>query len=376
MTYYLQFGRLQELSLYEFHQLFPEVKCTKIIDDVFQVEFDDEKLLIEQLQKSGGIIKAMSLISAIGSADRDDINLAIAEYLRQIPRPNFSLTEINRPQRSALDERLIKNVLRQVNVPSRFIHSTAKGLSASVLLHQKVEDLFIIYQKNECVLAKTIWIQDIDDWSNRDVGKPYRDHKRGMIPTKLARMMVNFLSPELVSQQNKRLLDPFCGTGTILMEAGMLDWQVLGSDKSQEAVFGSAENMHWFSNNYKKPEPASLFVEDASNITLKQILQPVDAIVTEPFLGKQTPAPHELPNIFRGLEKQYLGALKQWTNILKKGGEVVVVTPLVKTEKHNFSLQGVIDKSKRFGYDILSGPLIYQRPQTIVQRAIYHLKLK
>ena len=77
-----------------------------------------------------------------------------------------------------------------------------------------------------------------------------------------------------------------------------------------------------------------------------------------------------MANIFKGLEKLYLGAFKHWTKWLADGARLVVVLPYVQTEKHTYSQQKLIDKLKEWGYTLTVEPVLYARPQAIVQRQI------
>jgi hypothetical protein len=109
-------------------------------------------------------------------------------------------------------------------------------------------------------------------------------------------------------------------------------------------------------------------------VSNKSLTKPVTHIVTEPFLGKPTPQEAEVANIFKGLEKLYLGVFKQWQTILADQAEVVIVLPLVETSRHTFNLEGLIDKLANLGYTTVFQPIIYKRPQAIVQRQIIKFK--
>lgn len=372
MKYLLQLGRISDLCWYEAKQCFePLFPLTKLDSTYVAVEIDSLQELNAVLDKTAGIIKAFVILD---EKTKDDSFLdSIAADLIAEHRSDFSL--FFQPHKASLsDMKLVKNRLKENGLSGRYIDSQPGGLSASILRHKRVSEYGIVTIGETAYLLKTCWIQNIDHWSIKDIEKPHRDPERGMLPPKLARMMINFISPELKSQENKTVYDPFCGMGTILIEASELNWTVIGSDLSQTAINQSGENLHWFTQ-YKNIQPNySLFTADATQVDASQLKGKVEAIVTEPFLGKQQPKPAQLPNIFKGLEKLYWGTLKRWTQLLANGGEVVMVTPLVELDGKTFSLAKLIDKSSELGYSILSGPLLYSREKTTVQRAIYHLK--
>ncbi|MEO8581047.1 MAG: hypothetical protein ABI425_00545 [Patescibacteria group bacterium] len=368
----LQLGRLSDLCWYEAKQSFePEFELQKLSPTYVSVETDSLETLTRILDKTAGIIKAFSVIDQKNPGE-SFIDEIVADLVSD-HRSDFSV--FFQPGQDSLSQmKEIKTKLKEHGLSGRYVTSQSHGLSASILRHHRVNEYGVVQIGELVYLLKTCWVQNIDHWSIKDIDKPNRDPEKGMLPPKLARTMINFLSPGLKSQETKRLYDPFCGTGTILIEGSELGWSVIGSDISQVSVNQSGENLHWFTQ-YKQIEPQySLFCSDATQVSSAQLQGKVDAIVTEPFLGKQQPKPDQLPNVFKGLEKLYWGALKRWTQLLNEKGEVVLVTPLVSQGDKTYSLAKMIDKSRELGYSILSGPLTYSREQTVVQRAIYHLK--
>lgn len=372
MKYVLQLGRLPQLCRYELKQSLPvEIELADLHEQYVLVEFDNKESVLDILDQTAGIIKAFQVV-AENSSDKAFSDQIVSDL---VEKKSTDFAVFFHPHQDSLSfMKVVKTALKEYGLSGRFVTSKAGGLSASVLIHNKTKEYGILKFAETYYLVKTCWAQDIDHWSIKDVEKPHRDPDRGMLPPKLARMMINFLSRELKNAEHKHLYDPFCGTGTLLMEAAELGWSVIGSDISQNAINESGANMHWFSEYRGISPDLMLFIEDASQVTLDQLKSKVQAIVTEPFLGKQQPRPDQLPNIFKGLEKQYWGILKRWTQILEEGGEVVFITPFVDQEKHPYSLEKIIDKSRELGYSILSGPMMYSREHTIVQRAIYHLK--
>ena len=161
------------------------------------------------------------------------------------------------------------------------------------------------------------------------------------------------------------------------MEALMMSCDVSGSDLDLDAVRGSQDNLGWLIEEYRldKKEP-TISQLDAAQPWPSSVSNQIDAIVTEPFLGKPKPKEHELKNIFKGLYRTYLGAFKNWTTILKPGGIVVIIFPLVETKNQTHNLNKLIDKLSQLGYTTMSQPVIYSRPQAIVKRQLHFLRYK
>jgi len=124
---------------------------------------------------------------------------------------------------------------------------------------------------------------------------------------KLARAMVNLSS----IKKNDVLLDPFCGTGGILIEAGLIGIRVIGSDIEDKMVKGCRENLDFY--NIKNYE---LFSSDIGNIT--DHISKVDAVVTDLPYGKSTTTKGE------DIYKLYERSFKSISHVLRKGGRAVI----------------------------------------------------
>jgi tRNA G10 N-methylase Trm11 len=209
--------------------------------------------------------------------------------------------------------------------------------------------------------------------------KPYADRKKGMLPPKVARMMVNLaVGPN--PAKDDVLLDPFCGTGTILLEGLERQINVIGNDLDIESTVGARTNVEWYRDQIIETlGEATVYNQDATKLLLPQS-QKVQYLVTEPFLGKPRPQPDQLENIFRGIERLYLGAFKQWRNILAPGARLVCVFPAVLSEHTpgypTVTLKALIDKLAQFGYTTTSESVVYHRPQAVISRQIYQFEYK
>jgi len=90
---------------------------------------------------------------------------------------------------------------------------------------------------------------------------------------KLARCMVNLAKPKA----GELVLDPFCGTGTLLVEAGLIGCRVLGFDAQRRMIKGSLRNLAHY-----HVTPEGMIVADARRLPIKE----VDCIVTDPPYGR------------------------------------------------------------------------------------------
>ena len=124
---------------------------------------------------------------------------------------------------------------------------------------------------------------------------------------KLARALVNLSA----IKEGETILDPFCGTGGILIEAGLIGARVIGSDIEEKMIDGCKKTLEFYQiKNYK------LFCSDIGDIN--NIVTSVDAVVTDLPYGKATTTKGE------DIQRLYSRAFKNIFKVLKKEGLAVV----------------------------------------------------
>ena len=93
------------------------------------------------------------------------------------------------------------------------------------------------------------------------------------MPAKLARCMVNLAQPKM----SDLVLDPFCGTASILVEAWLIGCRVVGFDVQSRMVRGSLQNLLRYG-----VKPEGMAVADARHLPVAR----VDCVVTDPPYGR------------------------------------------------------------------------------------------
>ena len=93
------------------------------------------------------------------------------------------------------------------------------------------------------------------------------------MPAKLARVMVNLAQP----RRGDLVLDPFCGTGGMLVEAGLIGCRVLGFDAKPHMLRGGLKNLLHYGINLE-----GVAIADARYPPVAK----VDCIVTDPPYGR------------------------------------------------------------------------------------------
>ena len=94
--------------------------------------------------------------------------------------------------------------------------------------------------KNETWVGTTVAVHNPFEFQKRDIYKPNQRTIFAM-PPRLARIMVNLSA----CTPGKTLLDPFCGVGTVLLEALLANAKVVGVDTNSWCVKAADENLEW-----------------------------------------------------------------------------------------------------------------------------------
>lgn len=132
---------------------------------------------------------------------------------------------------------------------------------------------------------------------------------------KWARTLVNLAR----LRRGDLVVDPFCGTGGILLEAAAVGVRVAGSDLNPDMVDGTRQNLGHYGY-----EPAALFAADASEAVAayrRHDAAPADAVVTDLPYGRSASTGKE------ERRRLYARAAETWPSLLGPGGRVVVGVP-------------------------------------------------
>lgn len=214
--------------------------------------------------------------------------------------------------------------------------------------------------------GKLVWRHSAKEWYKRDRLKPYSDPHKGLLPPKIARILVN-LALGTCDPEGKTLLDPFCGSGTILLEAGLMKLKLLGNDLDPDQISGTRRNLDFLGLS------AKIMNYDATKLS-GHLTQAVDFIVSEPFMGRPGARVDRLPDLSKGLGKLYLGCLKDWNKFLKSGARVCMIFPIFEYAGREYKTSLIIDDKQLIDYNVLTRGLTYSRPEAKVIREIVILQ--
>ena len=252
--------------------------------------------------------------------------------------------------------REIKDRLGEKGVAVNYLSLKERELS-SVLVDQrglltKGFELVLGVGEKEIFVGKTLAVQDYEGYSARDYGRPARDPRSGMIPPKLAKMMVNLAMKDKTSL----MLDPFCGSGTMLQEMALLGYRrLIGSDSSEKSVRDTQTNLDWLFSKFKLKKTdieIKLMQVDVARLSSVVSFKTVSAIVTEPYLGSPRAKSFHLGQIeneISKLGKLYLTAFDEFRKVLRGDGVVVMIFPVFRFKGQFYHLE-ILDRVKELGF--------------------------
>jgi hypothetical protein len=130
-------------------------------------------------------------------------------------------------------------------------------------------ELLLIAHGSRTILARTTQVQDIDSYTLRDRGRPKRDARVGMLPPKLAQIIINLATGQNLPSYAYTVLDPFCGTGVVLQELMLMGYAAMGSDIDPRMGEYTTANLDWLRAHYPQTDsaPRSWQLGDATAIT-------------------------------------------------------------------------------------------------------------
>lgn len=391
--YFFVLGTNLSLSLAELSALYPNNEWL-VYDSVAVSEFKDELDVNNLMAFLGGIIKIGEVIKEISLANRHALMDTVKKELLSSARNddlsgkfNFGFSFYNKKRIEGDFFKLglaIKKDLKNIGVSSRMVMSREPILSSVVVEQNKLIknglEICFMVDKSRVLLGKTLVVQPFKELSKRDFGRPNRDDHSGMIPPKLAQIMINLARRDEKDFSKKIILDPFCGSGTILMEAYLMGFKnIIGSDLSDRAVMDSKKNMDWVLDlkGDKKSAGIKIFKSDVLDLAEKLEKNSVDFIVCEPYLGPQR-GYKKFDEVVAELNDLYSRSLEVLFEILKPGGHVCMIWPQFRAENNiwklnpdlgKFETRPTLDlkKTNTFG---IKNTVVYGRAEQKVWREI------
>ncbi len=353
----------------------------------------------------GGTIKVARILAELDATDWNKLASYLVSkvpaYVKAMPDGKFTLglslyglpVSVKKIEATLLE---IKKLIRQAGRPMRIVPNKVPALNSAQVLHNKLThraawELLYIKVGNKTLLAQTLFVQDIEGYAARDQARPARDARVGMLPPKLAQIIINLAAGNVETRQNINwdkddglgtflVLDPFCGTGVVLQEALLMGYSIYGTDIDPRMVEYSKRNLQWLvKNNPLIQGKVTVEAADATNYRWPGF----STVVSELFLGRplnSLPNPDKLKQIISDVNLITKKFLQNLVSQLKPEQTICLAIPAWRKPGGQLIRLPVLDKLTDMGYNysdlkhVQREELTYFREDQVVARQLLRLK--
>lgn len=400
-------GRQPALGIAELESLYGGAKLQPVGAQAVIVNVDPCMLAFDRL---GGSVKFCKLLTTLETTNWKEIEKFLLqvspghsermnEGKMQLGLSLYGFSEsLKRIEATGLS---LKKVIRATGRSVRLIPNKAADLNAAQVLHNKLTgptgwELVFVRDGDKTVVAQTVKVQDIESYTRRDRERPKRDAKVGMLPPKLAQILVNLGAGELPEDKlesicdipagtpiprklfGQTVLDPFCGTGVLLQESLLMGYGVVGTDLEPRMVDYSKQNLKWLAELYDLPAgDHPLAVGDATSYDWRKT--PFDFVAAEAYLGRpftSRPDPQTLAQTIADCNLIIKKFLNNIGSQIEPGTRLALAVPAWQTRSGEFKHLPLIDSLSDLGYNrviferVRDKDLLYYREDQIVARQL------
>lgn len=368
----LAFGRL---SIFE--------ACTVLGGTIQRAEAPTDRVSVlhvrradpELISELSGSHKCAPVVEQLGSASDDQSALAglLAAHLEEKSNVAMSGYGVSEDDYETLVRSMLDGLRARGLRKVRLLRPDGNELLSEQILTRGALDVMAYPYHDGFALGPTVWVPDSASMRQRGTSRPIPHADIAMSP-RLARTIVNLAG----LRPGQTLLDPFCGAGTILMEAHAKSLRCLGADSRASRVQEARENLRWSAG----ASDAGYDIRKGDARDLPRMLRgtKVDGIVTEPLLLPRLVARPRTPTAKAMIEESagvYNDALASMAECVDSDGRIVVVVPIVQTmdgDEVALTLEG-----RRLGLRLYQpGPVGFEYPVRLsfestrwVRRGVY-----
>jgi tRNA G10 N-methylase Trm11 len=391
-------GRQPALGLAELERLHGASSLHPIDRQVAVLDVEPRNM---QFARLGGTIKLAKVLGRVDTTAWPQIirHLAtktVPPLLQDIPEGKIRLglnvyglrmtiAEVNR---AGLE---VKKYVKKAGRSVRVVPNTSLELSSAQTLHNQLTgptglEFVLVKDGSGTLIAEVVDVQDIDAYAARDQARPKRDARVGMLPPKLAQIIVNLAGNHVsaipdeqqadvaLSNRLSCILDPFCGTGVVLQEALLAGFAAYGTDLEPRMIDYSRANLTWLTEKHNVAGSFKLEVGDATDHSWSGF----DMVAGETYLGRPfsaEPDAETLGQVMRDVDTIHRKFLKNMAKQTPADLHLCLAVPAWKT-KNGFKHLPCLDSLEELGYTRMSfvhvrnEDLIYHRDDQFVGREL------
>ena len=399
-------GRQAELGLAEIESLYGADVVRAVGTQAAVIDVDPCLLAFDRLGGAMKFCKVLTTLETNGWQAVEDFLVKVSpDQSRTMPEGKMHLglslydfkESIHRIEATGLT---VKKAIRKTGRSVRLVPNKTTDLNAAQVIHNKLTtqngwELVFVRDGEHIIVAQTVKVQDIDAYTRRDRERPMRDTKVGMLPPKLAQIIINLSVGQLPAEKlqnicdipagtpipfnllNKTILDPFCGTGVVLQEASLMGYHVYGTDLEPRMIKYTEKNLEWLHDLYNMPDLESV-LEVGDAIKHRWTVQR-NFVAAETYLGRpftSMPTPDVLNQTMSDCNLIIKKFLKNLHEQLEPGTRLCLAVPAWQIGKNPLKRLPLVDQIQSLGYNQVSfehtgnAPLVYQRPDQIVAREL------
>ncbi|HEV2403282.1 MAG TPA: methyltransferase domain-containing protein [Candidatus Saccharimonadales bacterium] len=341
-------------------------------------------------RRLGGTIKLGSILGVVDTIDRQTIQAALPGFIHNHIDPAVSGklsiglstygVRVTSKQVTAMAFEL-KKTLRTVGYSIRLIPNQEPALNTAQVIHNRLTghrgiELLLVQSGGKIIVARTEEVQDIVAYTKRDQARPKRDAFVGMLPPKLAQIIINLAAGPSKPSPNSIVLDPFCGSGVILQEALLMGFGAYGSDIEPRMIEYSRENLEWLAQRKKLDN--SMF--DVGDATTFQWHHPFATVASETYLGSALntwPSSERLSTIIRTCNTILGNFLQNIAPQIPRSRRLCLAVPTwINPSNGIIKHLPILDQIEDLGYNQVSfqytksREMVYYRPGQLVGREL------
>jgi tRNA G10 N-methylase Trm11 len=370
-------GSHPDVSLAELRIVFGTKEALRLQTIVL---FDiSEELFAEKFHLLGGVPRSGSVVETFTKRPTtDELVAALRKSLEKVERREYVLSLFGVKVDKKTVHHDLKRSLTGVKYDGNFDEAQHSPAAVAHVIARGGKEYALLQTSNDILLIETLKVQDPKFWTVIDAERPGRDMKIGILPAKLARIMVNLTS----ALPGEVVWDPFIGQATIAMQAASIGIKTFGTDKSPMSIDKGKQNIEWLiQQKLAKRDMVSFAIQPIERAKANAVIA---GIATEPYLGKARfkPFPSEMlaKREWKEIERLYKMLLQVAASILNKGQRIVLVKPMfafiAKNQVEWYNPPLPMPSGSLKVPELLAdlGPLLWQNRESVVGRQIVVLE--
>lgn len=381
-------GRQPALGLAELESIYGGTRVRAAGNQAALVDLPAEKVTFARL---GGSIKLCRVLTTLDSTSWDAAEKYLVQHApsqaKELPegKLQIGISAYGFPvsaQRVTATGLSVKKAVRKAGRSVRLTPNQEPALSSAQVQHNHLTgptgwELVLVADGKRTIVAQTAQVQDIDSYTLRDRGRPKRDTRVGMLPPKLAQIIINLAVAGAEPSADTLVLDPFCGTGVILQETLLIGFSAYGTDIETRMIDYTGENLDWLDGHFDVA-PATCRFEQGDATSYRWDPLP-DFVACESYLGRPfTTVPPK--DVFEQNAADCNLIIKKFLrNIhgqLAPNARLCVAVPAWQVTSNQFKHLSSVDSLEEIGYNrvsfehVQSEDLLYYREDQIVAREL------